>query len=62
MQAMRAVEMERRGWGRFVNPERSVWRHTWKGAWLGYTKGVKLQMAEGKAQQHRINNKRPGDG
>jgi hypothetical protein len=61
MQAMRAVEMERQGLGRFVNAERSVWRHTWKGAWLSCSKGLKRQMAEGKVQQHRIHKQRPGD-
>ncbi len=60
MQAMRAVQMEKLGLGKFLDGERTVWRHTLKGAWLSYFKGFRAQLAEGKAQRDRIALKRPG--
>ena len=61
MQAMRAAQMEKIGLGKFLNRERTVWRHTLRGAWLCYFKGFRAQLAEGKAQMHRAKLKRPGD-
>ncbi len=61
MQAMRAAQMEKIGLGKFLNRERTVWRHTFRGAWLCYFKGFRAQLAEGKAQMHRARLKRPGD-
>jgi len=60
MQAMKAAQMERLGLGKFTNRERTVWRHTLKGAWLTYSKGYRAQLAEAKSQRDRIVVKRPG--
>ena len=60
LMAMKTTAMERRGLAKFVDREKGVWRHTLKGAWVSYAKGFRRQLAEGKAQQDRINLKRPG--
>jgi hypothetical protein len=61
MQAMKAVRMESLGLGRFLNPERTVWRHTLKGAVLSYQKGFLHQLRQGQAQKDRVSKKRPGE-
>jgi hypothetical protein len=61
MQAMKAAQMERLGLGRFLNRERTVWRHTLKGAIMCCSKGLHSPMAEGRLQSERITLKRPGD-
>ena len=60
MQAMKVTQMEKLGLGRFLNHDRTVWRHTLKGAILTYFKGFRAQFAEGKSQSDRIVLKRPG--
>lgn len=61
MQAMKAAQMEKLGLGKFLNPQRTIWRHTLKGALLSYFKGFRSQLAQAKAQAHRAQLKRPGD-
>jgi len=60
MQEMKAIQMEKLRLGKFLNRDRTVWRHTLKGALLSCFKGFRAQLEEGKAQKDRIRIKRPG--
>ena len=60
IEAMKSQQMARLGLIKFLNREESVWRHTLKGAWLQYYKGLRGQLAEGKSQIERVSRKRPG--
>ena len=60
MAMMRATQLERLGLGKFVNPDRTVWRHTLKGAIQFFFKGFRAQLAEGEKQTDRLDIKRPG--
>lgn len=60
MQAMKAAQMEKLGLGKFINPDRTVWRHTLKGAIRSFFKSFQPQLAEGEKQSERIALKRPG--
>lgn len=60
MQAMRANRLEALGFARSVNRERTIWRYTFKGAWLLQTKGMYKQLEEADRQEDRVRLKRPG--
>lgn len=60
IRAIRATEMEKLGFAKFISADRTVWRHTLKGALASYFKGFRAQLAQGKAQSDRIHLKRPG--
>jgi len=48
------------GLANFVNYQENVWTYTVKGALLNYWRGFRKQLTQAKAQQERINIKRPG--
>ncbi|MBA4149770.1 MAG: hypothetical protein H0X66_16780 [Verrucomicrobia bacterium] len=60
MRAMTVAQMQKLGLASFINAERTIWKHTLKGAWLNYAKGFRGQLKEGKAQMKRMDLKRPG--
>ncbi len=60
MQAMKARQMQKLGLGKFLNADRTIWRHTLKGAVQSYFIGFRSQLAAGKEQKERIKRKRPG--
>ncbi len=40
IQAMKVIHMQKRGLARFINPERTIWRHTFKGACMSSAKSL----------------------
>jgi len=60
MAAMKARQMQKMGLGKCLNDDRTIWRHTLKGAWQTYFVGFRSQLAAGMAQKDRIERKRPG--
>ncbi len=48
------------GYAKFVDPQKSIWRYTLKGAIQNYFKGYRSQKSEGMAQLKRLDKKRPG--
>lgn len=57
---MKAEQMARMGFVQFLNQEHTIYRHTPKGAWLQYYKGLRGQMAQVESQMDRASKKRPG--
>jgi len=52
--------MQKLGLGKFLNADRTFWRHTLKGAVQSYFIGFRSQLDAGKAQIERTKRKRPG--
>jgi hypothetical protein len=61
MQGLKASRLEKMGLAHFINPERTVFRYTVRGAWLTCTKGMLVQSRQGREQAFRAEIKRPGD-
>lgn len=57
---MRVEQMARMGLARFLNQQQTIYRYTFKGAWLQYHKGLRGQLAEAKTQVDRMSKKAPG--
>lgn len=60
MHAAKVQALARQGLIKFLNFDQTIYRHTLRGAWLQYYRGFRGQLAEGKAQAHRVSKKRPG--
>jgi len=57
---MKAEQMARMGLVKFVNQQETIYRHTFRGAWLQYRQGFRSQLAEAMAQADGNPRKRPG--
>jgi hypothetical protein len=57
---MRAEEMARMGLLKFLNQQQTIYRYTFRGAWLQYQKGLRGQTAQAIQQADGIPGKRPG--
>lgn len=57
---MKAEQMARLGFVKFLNQGQTIYRHTPRGAWLQYQKGLRGQLAEAETQLDRASMKRPG--
>lgn len=57
---MKAEQMARMGFVQFLNQEHTIFRHTPRGAWLQYYKGLRGQLTQAETQLDRASKKRPG--